>query len=361
MKKRTAIITFHCVPNYGAVLQAYALQTKLKELSAETGIVDYRPNRLTDEYRNINFYSIFSFVSSLWSLSAFRKKKERFRQFEKNYLDLISCEKCEGNVVLKEPVPDVIFLGSDQIWNPDITHGFDRVYFGDIVTNSPFRAVAYAASIGKKKFTEEEKSHFIKLIHEIEDISVREKEAQIMIEQEFKKKVEVVVDPTILAGKMCFEPLVKPVPYKKYLLFYSLTGMKESAAMADKVARYCGYELVELSGRRKPYVVPQHITIYDAGPVDFVSLFYNAEYIVTDSFHGTVFSLLFHKKFISLANKNRGGRITGLLEAVGLLHHCTGRFDREIVLEKIAWDEVDRKLEEMRATSIDFIMRVMGE
>ena len=66
--------------------------------------------------------------------------------------------------------------------------------------------------------------------------------------------------------------------------------------MADKVARYCGYELVELRGRRKPYIVPQHTTIYDAGPIDFVSLFYNAEYIVTDSFHGTVFSLLFHKK-----------------------------------------------------------------
>lgn len=361
MKKKTAIITFHCVPNYGAVLQAYALQTKLKEMSSKAGIVDYRPSRLTAEYKDISFYSIFSVAGSLWSLNSFRKKKKKFAQFENEYLDLIPCDERNGTVILKDATPDIVFLGSDQIWNPDITHGFDRVYFGDIIVNAPFRAASYAASIGKKNFTEEEKTGFAELIQKVEDVSVREKEAQIMIEQEFGKKVKVVVDPTILAGKMCFESLAKPVPYKKYLLFYSLTGMKESAAMADKVARYCGYELVELSGRRKPYIVPQHTTIYDAGPIDFVSLFYNAEYIVTDSFHGTVFSLLFHKKFISLANKKRGGRITGLLEAVGLIHHCTDRFDREIVLEEIAWDEVDRKIEEMRADSIDYIMRVMGE
>lgn len=337
------------------------MQTKLKEVSSEAGIVDYRPSRLTAEYKDISFYSIFSVAGSLWSLNSFRKKKKKFAQFENEYLDLIPCDERNGTVILKDATPDIVFLGSDQIWNPDITHGFDRVYFGDIIVNAPFRAASYAASIGKKNFTEEEKTGFAELIQKVEDVSVREKEAQIMIEQEFGKKVKVVVDPTILAGKMCFESLAKPVPYKKYLLFYSLTGMKESAAMADKVARYCGYELVELSGRRKPYIVPQHTTIYDAGPIDFVSLFYNAEYIVTDSFHGTVFSLLFHKKFISLANKKRGGRITGLLEAVGLIHHCTDRFDREIVLEEIAWDEVDRKIEEMRAESIDYIMRVMGE
>ncbi len=237
MKKKTAIITFHCVPNYGAVLQAYALQTKLKEVSSEAGIVDYRPSRLTAEYEDISFYSIFSVAGSLWSLNSFRKKKKKFAQFENEYLDLIPCDERNGTVILKDATPDIIFLGSDQIWNPDITHGFDRVYFGDIIVNAPFRAASYAASIGKKNFTEEEKTGFAELIQKVEDVSVREKEAQIMIEQKFGKKVKVVVDPTILAGKMCFESLAKPVPYKKYLLFYSLTGMKESAAMADKVAR----------------------------------------------------------------------------------------------------------------------------
>lgn len=76
-----------------------------------------------------------------------------------------------------------------MIWNPDITHGFDRVYFGDIIVNAPFRAASYAASIGKKNFTEEEKTGFAELIQKVEDVSVREKEAQIMIEQKFGKKI----------------------------------------------------------------------------------------------------------------------------------------------------------------------------
>ena len=128
MKKKTAIITFHCVPNYGAVLQAYALQTKLKEVSSEVGIVDYRPSRLTAEYKDISFYSIFSVSGSLWSLNSFRKKKKKFAQFENEYLDLIPCDERNGTVILKDATPDIVFLGSDQIWNPDITHGFDRIF-----------------------------------------------------------------------------------------------------------------------------------------------------------------------------------------------------------------------------------------
>ena len=164
MKKKTAIITFHCVPNYGAVLQAYALQTKLKEVSSEAGIVDYRPSRLTAEYKDISFYSIFSVAGSLWSLNSFRKKKKKFAQFENEYLDLIPCDERNGTVILKDATPDIVFLGSDQIWNPDITHGFDRVYFGDIIVNAPFRAASYAASIGKKNFTEEEKTQYQEII-----------------------------------------------------------------------------------------------------------------------------------------------------------------------------------------------------
>ena len=361
MKRKAAILTFHCVPNYGAVLQAYALQSKLKELSGGVGIVDYRPERTTSEYKNINCYSIFSLASSLWSLSSFKRKKKKFSQFEKEYFNLLPCNECDGSVALKDFVPDVLFLGSDQIWNPDITHGFDPVYFGDIQSKDPIRTSAYAASIGKKNFSEQEKTRFVRLIQKVDNISVREKDAQKMLEQEFGIESQVVVDPTILAGKRCFEPLVKPVPYKKYLLFYSLTGMKEAAAMADKIARYYGYELVEISGRRKPYITPNHTAIYDAGPNDFISLFHGAEYVVTDSFHGTVFSLLFHKKFISLANPKRGGRITGLLESVDLQHRCTDRFEREVVLEEIAWDAVDRKIEEMRRESVCYLMRVLGE
>lgn len=360
MKKRAAIITFHCVPNYGAVLQAYALQSKLKEIVGDAGIVDYRPDRITQEYKNINTYSCFSFAASLWSLRQFLEKKEKFKQFEKDYFDLIPCEERNGTLFVRAEA-EKVFLGSDQIWNPDITHGFDKVYFGGICEDIDFKAVAYAASIGKKNFSMEESREFTELIEQVDIISVREKEAQQLLLNDFGKKSEVVVDPTILAGKDCFERLVEPLPYKNYILFYSLTGMPEAAAMAEKVARYFGYKLIELSGRRKPYILPNHTAIYNAGPIEFVSLFHDAEFVVTDSFHGTVFSLLFHKNFISLANKKRGGRITGLLDAVGLLHRCTDRFDRDIIQEKIDWKAIDKKIESMRESSLRFLTQALEE
>ena len=90
--------------------------------------MDYRPSRLTAEYEDISFYSIFSVAGSLWSLNSFRKKKKKFAQFENEYLDLIPCDERNGTVILKDVTPDIIFLGSDQIWNPDITHGLSLIH-----------------------------------------------------------------------------------------------------------------------------------------------------------------------------------------------------------------------------------------
>ena len=136
--------------------------------------------------------------------------------------------------------------------------------------------------------------------------------------------------------------------------------LKNSAAnLRQDVYKRQGYNLVELSGRRKPYISPHHIAIYDAGPEDFVSLFNAAEYVVTDSFHGTVFSLLFHKKFISLANQKRGGRITGLLESVGLRHRCTDRF---LSLIHISWTifVLNGMLPELHPTNSEIRVNVDG-
>ena len=149
MDKKASILTFHCVPNYGAVLQTYAMQEYLKKHYDRVEVVDYRPESLLAEYRYLNFYSIYSLGATLWSLLPFWRKCRKFRAFEKKYLNLASSEKVST---------DLLILGSDHIWNPQITKGLDPVYFGQLACEEKPVVVSYAASVGKAELETEEKN-----------------------------------------------------------------------------------------------------------------------------------------------------------------------------------------------------------
>lgn len=356
MSKKVSIVTFHCVPNYGAALQAYAMQEVLKRYFENVEILDYRPDRITKEYSTISCYSVFSFVMTLWSANSFVRRKKRFSQFIKKYMQL---SYINGNVNenFEQYQTDMFILGSDQIWNPDITGGFDKTYFGDISCKVKPVVVSYAASIGKKSLSDGEQEKMKEMLKKVDKISVREPEAQEIVQGITRKDVSLVVDPTILAGRQYFEKFVNENKGKPYVLFYSLNGYKETEAMAEKIARYDKLQLIELSGRRKPLLKKNHRAIYDAGPKEFVSYIANADYVVTDSFHGTVFSLLFHKKIITIPHKTRGGRTKNLMCMAGLQERLTDRFDKVVVEKEINWGMVDKNLQIEREKSIDFLER----
>lgn len=360
MSKKAAIITFHAVPNYGAALQAYALQYKLGDYFEDVSIIDYRPNCIMEEYKCISFYSFFSFSASLWSFGKFLKKKNKFNKFQKKYFNLTDINISNEQNISSDWKGDVLFLGSDQIWNPQITRGFDPVFFGKLQLSQKPLIASYAASIGKSEFTEDESQEFRKLIDNVNTVSVREKQFQELLLNQFKINSLVVADPTILAGKDAFIDMIHSVQYDKYVLCYSLTGMPEVTALGEKIARYKRVRLLEISGRRKAIIKKSHEVIYDAGPEDFVSLISNASYIVTDSFHGTVFSLLFHVPFSSVVNPARGGRIINLLETTGLKNRMTKSFDRQNIESDINWDNVDEHLEALRLQSEEYICHILG-
>lgn len=357
MDKKASIVTFHCVPNYGAVLQAYALQEKLKCTFDKLEIVDYRPKRITKEYDLINFYSVFSVAASLWSIFPYIKKRKAFKKFEKEYLNL-SQNSGKTSKSFSDYKTDYLFLGSDQIWNCDITKGFDPVYFGQIGEKTKTVKATYAASIGKGNYNEAEKAEFKRLVKCVDKISVREPEAQLILSKYADVTSEVVVDPTVLAGAECFTKLIKPVKYEKYLLFYFLNGSSEAEALAYKAAKYLGLPIIEVSGRRKSVISRKHKVFYDAGPAEFLSLLYNSKYVVTDSFHGTVFSLLFHKPFLSFPNNKRGGRLVNLLNIAGLSERLNDKFDKTVINKSIDWENVDKCLQKERSIAENYIEQV---
>lgn len=356
MSTKATIVTFHCVPNYGAVLQAYALQKTLESFCDEVEILDYRPKGLFSSYKNISTSNLFSFVKSIYNLFPFLKKKCRFSKFINSNLNLSDLRYYNSKDLYCNS--DYVFLGSDQIWNPDILKHLDPVYFGMFPKKKEAVIASYAASIGKADLNLSEKEFVISALNEINYISVREKEAENFLKEFISRPISVDVDPTLLAGPGVFQKFIKNAKRKPYVLLYSLNGRKEPFSIAYKITKYLNIELIELSGVRKPIFKTHHKTIYDAGPEDFLTYIHNADFVITDSFHGCVFSILFHIPFVTIPFKERSSRIINLLRLAGLENRNINNFNREILYEEINWDNVDKMIDQYRIKSIDYIRKV---
>lgn len=357
IRKKALISTFHFCPNYGAMLQTYALQEFLRTMFLEVRVLDYRPQYLQNQYRYINTYSFASILMSLWSLPTFFRKKMAFKRFEKN-LSLTS-----GRFYCKEEITfqpfEYFFLGSDQIWNPDITDGFDPVYFGNIPKPSDSYTIAYAASIGKSVFTKKESTQFKQLIKGISKIAMREDDARELVRKETGEETTVVVDPTILVGGECFRKFIHSVNCSGYIFVYTLGADSRVIDVANEVAKTKGSKIIQVSGVKKGLFFSKHEVIYDAGVEDFLSLLYHADYVVTDSFHGTAFSILFHKEFITIPHKTRGGRMQSLLSKTNLLTRLSQQVSDSLLMSTIDWIDVDNRLERVRTESKEYIKSVI--
>ena len=349
------IITFHCVPNYGAVLQTYGLQEYLKTVIKEVRVLDYRPETLINEYKNINCYSIGSIVMSLYSLIPFLAKKRAFSEFEKRLqLSSVTGKQVKDFISIHS---DYLFCGSDQIWNTNVTHGFDPVYFGAFPMSGNPKVISYAASFGKNNFSKSELDELQNLLEHVDVISVREKNAQEFLLKEFNLNSTAVADPTILAGVDVFKSLVRDVKYKKYIFVYNLTNNPLTIQIAKQVAEKKKLQVVQVNGNRRPLRNSGCIMINDAGPEEFLSLLFHSDFVVTDSFHGTVFSNLFHVPYITIPHKTRGSRMVNLLTEIEMLDRLTETSD--ICESFINWSVVDNNLQRMRKKSVDFINKAI--
>lgn len=351
LDKIAYIATFHCVPNYGAVLQAFGLQEYLKSLFTKVYVLDYRPDSLLHEYKNINTFSLASIGMSLWSLPSFLRKKRAFKNFEQR-LNLSQHKGVKPSEFALWDA-DYIFLGSDQIWNPDVTKGFDPVFFGDIKGKATLKRISYAASIGKSQYTKAETEQMSNLLSRIDVVSVRETEAKSILATSFNVDSKVVADPTILAGADVFIPLVSNVPYNNYVFVYTLCNNPNTLRIAKEVADKKGLKIVQVNGNRKGLKTHPYIVLDDVGPEYFLSLLYHADCVVTDSFHGTVFSNIFHRPYITIPHKTRGGRMVTLLTGLGMMSQLSEAADA--IDNDIDWTDVETHMTAMRNKSIEFI------
>lgn len=334
---KIAIITCHAVYNYGAALQAFALQTYLKSIGQEPMIIDYRPDYLSRRYNfwycnpKSRLYSLFKisrvfyFPFALYNYyckQMYRRVKP-FRNFENQYLDLTN-KKYLSNEALSKDCPefDSFFAGSDQIWNTFLKNGNDPAFFLDFVPLGKKR-IAYAASFGSNQLLHESIPNLKKWLAKIDNISVRESSGVNLLKQIDSIGIQVL-DPVFLLSIQDWKKLPIETINEDYIFVYDLSENNEDIAKFAKwLSRKCDYKIISVNDRKVRKYADKNIN--NAGPLEFLSYLNSAKYVVTTSFHASAFSLIFGKELYTFSNKgaNNSNRIAELLDSVGL----TDRFN----------------------------------
>jgi len=369
------ILTFHCAKNYGAVLQAYALKKVLERYTDDVSFINYRPRFLTDRRvlersHNISLkYLIIEFARKIIGIIryyfwGYKQKIGKYVAFEKEYLLTSTQNCCTKKEEIDVTDADFVFLGSDQIWNRKITFG-DTAYLGDFRRNKNTKLVSYAASIGLDNPTAADLDFIRENIYRLHRLSVREETAKNIISGFAQQQVEVVLDPTLLPETNEWDALAILPKYEKYLLLYAMGNNKLTEEVAKKIAKIRGLNIIEISsGGRSARKIYDHGYCGDAGPREFIGLVQNAEFVVTSSFHGTAFSLIFNKQFYTIPHDTAKCRMTDLLARIKLKERMItskGDLNARINLnETIDYKIINKMLDAERRKSIRYIEEALG-
>jgi hypothetical protein len=369
------ILTFHFSDNYGAALQAYALRRWLTEQGHHARFIDYRPAHIEHGGRlsmptsparlkanlKVVYLAASSFVHQHFGHQG---QKEKFVRFREHFLGIPSgaAPSDNGDSLAAARSFDLIVAGSDQIWSPSQHYGFDPNYFLDFAQSFPARKISYAASFGRDRVSPSEASQLPRLLRHFDAISVREASGVTLVEQATGQTPANVPDPTLLHHN--YAELTDRAPSEDvdpYLFCYGLRSPDNIRQTAELVSKRLNCRILSPHNPHRRWVEIGNTVHPDPG--EWVSLVKSARFVVTNSFHGTVFSLLFRKPFIVAGltgdKATANARAINLLRAVGLESRFTPGFSAErvqaLMANEIDWAYVDQRLAELRQAGDTFL------
>lgn len=360
------IITCHFVHNYGAVLQAYALSHALEKLfpNANIEIIDYRPEYLavhhrvfhigSEKYRRnwlIKLLYIFrTFPFRMYTSFNFsRFIKRNLKLTSKRYTDFEELKV--GNIKA-----DIFICGSDQIWNYRSDNGKDPAFFLKFVEKG--KKISYAPSIAVSDINLLEEKMLSFMLKGFKDISIREQSGVQILKKVGYENVSRVLDPVFLLEKQDWNKLLaKFTVKKKYVLIYKITRNIELYDFAYDLVREREWDIIEIGFSAK---CDGKVDKYLCGvsPELFLAYVLGAEYIITDSFHGTAFSVLFEKPFVVFDRGDLNSRIETLLKITGLesRYFDKKRTANSYYEEEIEYQNVAMKLNKEREFSVNYLL-----
>lgn len=353
---KIGILTYHYALNCGAALQALALQEYLTSEGHQVEFINYENEKVNLAYKLFRFRvykkrtPIKSFVRFLNELDRFYRYP-LFKRCVKNNLHISDAIQSIDSYNLSKY--DTIIIGSDQLWNKKITGGYDFFYSAQFNNKNNTRVIGYAISMNNPTLNETEKEEMRKIVGNFNHLSVRESSSVGLLQPLTSKRVNLVIDPTFLLRKERWMKYVHPVNEKEFICCYPVLNQEKVKERAKEIAKVLNKKLVILE--------PVADSIFMSGskkidtPFDFVSYLANADLVLTSSFHGTAFSLIFQKEFYILGDDKSNVRMKNFLGELGLQERIIPMDSGVDVNNHIDYKEVDKKLEIMINNSKQFL------
>lgn len=364
---RAGILSMQRIQNYGSFLQAYGLKKILEELGWEVEFVDYHPGKcLIETAEKKGIWRKMQKVSEVFCYKASIKDKYRFIQYKKNYagqyFPLLGIDKDHMNY---SPELDLLVIGSDEVFNcvqNNTNVGYSRELFG--YGNRASKVISYAVSFGNTTLEKIEKYSITETLREdlsrLDKISVRDQNSQSIVKKLLGKEPPIYPDPVLLYDWSKDIPEGRPVQ-GKYLLVYGYSGRfsTEECKCITAFANKNGLKIICLGG-----IQNIRNTFADCSPFEVLSYFANAEYVVTDTFHGTILSVVMHRRFVAFVRSQGYGnleKMESLLAMLGLTHRkvTVPAELEEKIQNEIGYLDVDDWLAEWRDKAYQYLKEAM--
>lgn len=366
---KIGILTQALHGNYGGILQNFALQQVLKQMGHSCLTIDRHRAQTESPVKALakivmrNLKPVFE--SSLLTVREKRDLNSRQMEFIGQYIDRIGpiTTQSEFDEVVADSSFDAFIVGSDQCWRPCYSTNISNYYL-DFAGERDVRKIAYAASFGVDtwEYTPSQTSRVKIAAEKMDAVSVREETGKQLCKKHLGVDAEWVLDPTMLLGVDGFRPFVAVKdPSEHFITEYLLENSEEADAIVEAARRLCGTQNCRHNNRSKFIKRFKSVSGYkNIGIEEWLSNIANAEFLITDSFHGAVFAILFNVPFVVKLNGTRGNtRIESLLKDFGL-EQCMCNSSRDLKMPSVDWDTVNAHLVKRRLESRNFLENALN-
>ena len=368
-KKKIGILTFSFSTNPGSVLQAYALQETISKLgNYDPHIINYQK---TSAGKPVFGKTVFCEPIYKWTpkkilrwtalVLGYPLRIRKYTKFFNNYYKGYPTARCERNELSKlVSIYDKFVVGSDQVWNIE-SYNVDNTYFLDFVDDNS-KKIAYAASFGSFDFSNSTKETISPLISNFSSISVREIYGVQAVKELASKEATLVLDPSLLMDKTQYSSLaVSPKIKEKYIFLYLRSDAPQLEKYANALAKHYGCTVIKVlrhwkyNKSNKPEAA--------LSPFEWLGYIKNADFVVTNSFHGICFSLIFEKQFfvdlLETGSVNTNPRIQSILELFELNNRNISTIDDFNSLKDIDYIKLNQVIDEKRKSSISYLKNAL--
>ena len=355
VKKRVGLVTWHYYSNFGSALQAYALQETIKKMGYPVEIINYR----NPKFGKVN--KTKELAKRMLQKVSGRNLCGYFRSFQYKYFRQTRLVQDKDALPELAQRFDIFVCGSDQIWAPN---AFNSVYMLDFVPAGK-KKLSYAASVGLTELPTGYAEKYARLLSDFSAVSVREEAGAKLLRKSCGITAQTVLDPTLLVTAGEWEKLenTAAVTNKKFIFCYFLNAKHRYMSLVKDYAEKNGYEIIGFSENKND---AEWMTLVNIGPREFLWLIHNAETVFTDSYHGTIFSLLYHKKLVSFERFSssdpicQNSRIYQLNDYFGLdgIIVNDAKID-EIKIKDLDYSEFENRLEKLRENSLDYLSKAL--